>query len=121
MKIDVMPSEICDRWSILQIKKNNFLNVDAEMKTLEPQFEMVMEMNTSAKYYYHILEAINEALWDIEDAKRKCEKDKDFGDHFIDLARSVYIINDERARIKRMIDKLVGSDYFEQKSHGDYL
>ena len=63
------------------------------------------------------LQAVNEALWDIEDAIRCCERDQDFGPRFIELARSVYRNNDRRAAIKRAINDLLGSRLIEEKSY----
>jgi hypothetical protein len=64
--------------------------------------------------------AVNQQLWEIEDAIRDCERQADFGAHFIDLARSVYHRNDERAAIKRRINHACGSDLIEEKSYAAY-
>ena len=66
------------------------------------------------------LKKINQQLWDIEDKIRCKEKLKSFDDEFIQLARSVYITNDERSRIKRRINEMFGSDLIEEKSYADY-
>lgn len=66
------------------------------------------------------LKAVNERLWVIEDDIRICEKKQDFGPEFVRLARSVYVENDERARIKRDINRALGSDLVEEKSYQDY-
>lgn len=66
------------------------------------------------------LEAVNAALWDIEEGKRDCERRGDFGPGFIALARSVYVENDRRAAIKRRINEAVGSDLVEEKSYRPY-
>ena len=63
---------------------------------------------------------VNETLWQIEDDIRDCERAKDFGPRFIELARSVYINNDERAAIKRQINEALGSELVEEKSYSDY-
>ena len=70
---------------------------------------------------YLLLFDINEQLWHIEDGKRDCERRKDFGDKFVELARKVYIKNDERARIKRKINEEYGSSIIEEKSYDKYL
>ena len=63
---------------------------------------------------------VNETLWQIEDDIRDCERAKDFGSRFVELARSVYINNDERAAIKRQINEALGSELVEEKSYADY-
>ena len=66
------------------------------------------------------LKEVNEALWEIEDDIRDCEAAKDYSQKFIDLARAVYITNDERADLKREINMLLGSDIVEEKSYKEY-
>ncbi|MCA1780396.1 MAG: DUF6165 family protein, partial [Xanthomonadaceae bacterium] len=66
------------------------------------------------------LKRINEALWEIEDAIRDCERDSDFGAHFIELARAVYKTNDRRAAVKRAINDALGSTITEEKSYKAY-
>jgi hypothetical protein len=69
---------------------------------------------------YLDLEVVNKELWSIEDDIRECERQKDFGDKFIQLARSVYIKNDRRAEIKKEINLLTNSDIVEEKSYESY-
>ena len=66
------------------------------------------------------LKTVNEALWDIEDDIRDCERAKDFGEEFIRLARAVYITNDKRAALKKEINLLLGSTIVEEKSYAKY-
>ncbi|MBC7136276.1 MAG: hypothetical protein H5U25_11655, partial [Oceanibaculum nanhaiense] len=66
------------------------------------------------------IKKVNEALWEIEDDIRDCERDKDFGPRFVDLARSVYKTNDRRAALKRDINTLLGSELVEEKSYQSY-
>jgi hypothetical protein len=66
------------------------------------------------------LRGVNEQLWDIEDDIRKCEREKDFSQRFIDLARSVYMNNDRRAALKREINIILKSELLEEKSYEDY-
>ena len=66
------------------------------------------------------LQQINEALWEIEDDIRDCERQQDFSETFIKLARAVYVTNDRRANAKRAIDELVGSPIVEEKSYAEY-
>jgi hypothetical protein len=63
------------------------------------------------------LKAVNEALWQVEDDIRRCEREQDFGREFVALARAVYRNNDRRAQLKRLIDELLGSDWKEEKSY----
>ena len=66
------------------------------------------------------LKGVNEALWDIEDEIRVCERNKDFGERFIELARSVYKTNDRRAALKRQVNDLLGSRLIEEKDYKPY-
>lgn len=75
---------------------------------------------TGENELYRRLLTVNKKLWDIEDKIRDCERDKDFGEKFIELARSVYITNDERSRIKKEINKETGSELTEEKSYKEY-
>ena len=77
-------------------------------------------MTEEIQSLYQDLKKINSILWDIEDGKRDCERNKDFGDKFIELARSVYIENDNRSKIKNKINQLSGSNISEVKSYEKY-
>ena len=120
MRIEVANSEILDKFSILEIKESRGLDVSVEKKKLEDSVCALFESYIIG-FYYEILKTINEQLWEIEDAKRDRERRKEFGDEFTDLSRSVYMINDERARIKKMIDLFSESEINEVKSHRSYL
>ena len=74
----------------------------------------------NAKRLFADLKKVNEKLWHIEDKIRDKERDKAFDEEFIELARSIYIINDERSRIKKNINNTFGSELFEEKSYSDY-
>lgn len=121
MYIEVTVSEIFDRLSILDIKKQNGLNVESEYEKMLAIYDSIVSQNRALEYYYPILKIINEQMWAIEDLKRQHEESKNFDVLFIDLSRSIYMINDERARIKRIIDTLANSATFEQKKHREYL
>ncbi len=125
MKIEVSTGEILDKFSILIIKRSNINddakldNVQKEMDELRPIFnELTKDKKIFTKYVD--LAEVNKRLWDIEDEIRECERYKDFGDRFIELARSVYITNDERAKIKKEINLLTNSDIVEEKSYESY-
>lgn len=112
--IPVSVGELIDKITILQIKA--FLSDDEYVhKELE---HLMMSANSlkPLKYEYFIqLREVNEQLWKIEDRLRKLEKEQNFGEEFIKLARSVYITNDKRADIKRKINEEIGSHYKEIK------
>jgi hypothetical protein len=125
MKIEVSTGEILDKFSILVIKRSNINddakldNVQKEMDELRPIFnELTRDKKVFSKYVD--LAEVNKRLWDIEDEIREFERYKDFGDRFIELARSVYITNDERAKIKKEINLLTNSDIVEEKSYESY-
>jgi hypothetical protein len=125
MKIEVSIGEILDKFSILVIKTFNINdhtkldNVRKEMDELRPIFnELTRDKKVLSKYVD--LAEVNKRLWDIEDEIRECERYKDFGDRFIELARSVYITNDERAKIKKEINLLTNSGIVEEKSYESY-
>ena len=79
-----------------------------------------MSINTKLKNFEIKLSKINQTLWDIEDQLREKEREKKFDKNFISLARMVYYKNDERAKIKRMINKSFGSELIEEKSYTQY-
>ena len=125
MKIEVSTGEILDKFSILIIKRSNINddakldNVQKEMDELRPIFnELTRDKKVFSKYVD--LAEVNKRLWDIEDEIREFERYKDFGDRFIELARSVYITNDERAKIKKEINLLTNSGIVEEKSYESY-
>tara|TARA_B100001989_G_scaffold101141_1_gene70763 strand:+ start:925 stop:1293 length:369 start_codon:yes stop_codon:yes gene_type:complete len=114
-KIDVSVGELFDKLSILEIKKAKGLDVDIELRGLTDAYQEYN--NTISRYLYIHLKELNSSLWLIEDAKRKLEKEQNFHDDFIQYARLVYILNDQRARIKRDIDNVWNSEIKEKKSH----
>ena len=112
--IPVSVGELLDKISILEIK-SMFTDDEYVLKELE---ELNQIKNTLTHYLleYEIqLKKVNETLWKIEDQLRKLEKKQRFDDEFIELARSVYITNDERAQIKKEINELTNSNYKEIK------
>ena len=116
MKIEIPVSvgELLDKISILEIK-SLFTDDEYVQKELE---ELNQIKNTLTQYtleYEIQLKKINETLWEIEDKIRQKEKDKEFDNEFIELARSVYITNDKRAELKRKINEETGSHYKEIK------
>lgn len=123
MKIEVSNGEIIDKLTILEIKLENIsdpgkmANIRKEYSTLLPVAGSIIDLND---HLVNELREINHKLWNIEDLIREKESKVDFGPEFIELARSVYINNDERARIKREINRNTGSKLVEEKSYQDY-
>ena len=122
MKIEVSIGEVVDKWTILSIK---ILNIKDEDKLANVNKEKIYLGETIPTEILHDslvdqLLGINLHLWKVEDDIRLCEKEKDFSLRFIELARSVYRINDERARIKKEINIKYGSDFVEEKSYESY-
>jgi len=124
MKIEIPTSlgELYDKYSILEIKRTNIkdesklLNINSELEKLK----VFIDHNSISEELYGELKSINEQLWKIEDDIRECERQKNFGDKFIQLARSVYFTNDKRSEIKKTINVEYGSDIVEEKSYENY-
>ena len=122
MKIEVSNGEILDKISILEIKKarinseEKLVNIEKEWMELWPLYEKLVTTDEVA-WKYAELKSVNEQLWEIEDEIREWEKREHFGDRFIQLARLVYITNDKRARLKKEINLLTGSELMEEKSY----
>jgi hypothetical protein len=126
MKIEVSNGEIADKFSILIIKKSKIKddvklnNIEKEINLIIPIFYECIGKKKEVHDKYLDLEVVNKELWSIEDDIRECERQKDFGDKFIQLARSVYIKNDRRAEIKKEINLLTNSGIVEEKSYESY-
>ena len=124
--IPISWGELFDKITILQIKldkltsKNALNNVGREFKQLQSILIKDFPNSIEAKQLEEELKQINQKLWDIEDNIRDKERNRSFDDEFIQLARSVYIINDERSRIKRKINDIFGSEFVEEKSYSEY-
>ena len=118
--------ELLDKITILQIKFENLTSQDAlnnvarELKQLQSTFFKYCPETIKPKLLEAELKRINQQLWDIEDKIRDKERNKSFDAEFIQLARSVYITNDERSRIKKRINETFGSDLIEEKSYSEY-
>ena len=112
--IPVSVGELLDKISILQIK-SLFTDDEYVQKELE-ELNLIKSTLTQDTLEYEVrLKEVNEKLWKIEDKLRKLEKEQRFDEEFIELARSVYITNDERAEIKRKINEMTNSNYKEIK------
>ena len=123
MKIEVSNGEIVDKLTIIEIKLEKIAD-PAKRVNLENEFRVLDEamaafIDRSNPLYKELL-AVNMELWDIEDRIRDLERRKDFGQEFIDTARSVYFRNDHRSEIKRTINLTTGSGLVEEKSYEKY-
>jgi hypothetical protein len=124
--VPVSWGEVIDKITILEIKarrlgdETKLANVRRELDLLRTVRDREFRGNDRLAELAAALEHINERLWIIEDDIRDCERRKDFGPHFVELARSVYVSNDERAALKRQINELVGSALTEEKSYAAY-
>ena len=129
MKSPLIPiswGELFDKITILQIKSEKILsadslkNIERELKQLKLTFDTTFAENSKALELAEELRRINSKLWDVEDRIREKEKKKVFDNEFIQLARSVYMKNDQRSVIKRKINKAFGSELIEEKSYSKY-
>jgi Family of unknown function (DUF6165) len=124
--LEVSPGELIDKMTILEIKLEK-MSSPQQLANVRREYDLVhrtfAERVASAPALLDLiakLKAANAALWDIEDDIRAHERDKNFGESFVQLARAVYRTNDERAAIKRRINALLNSALVEEKSYSDY-
>ena len=126
VSIEIAPGELIDKITILEIKAERIAdpdkvaNVRIELETLEACRDGAVPSSAELDGLTAQLKEINETLWVIEDDIRDCERDGDFGDKFVELARAVYKTNDRRAAVKRDINTLLGSRLVEEKSYQPY-
>ncbi len=125
-KVPVSWGELLDKITILEIKLKR-IKSEAAIASIRHELDalLAVAVDIEAKYPHlallkQDLRSVNEALWDIEDAIRGKEASKSFDREFIDLARSVYIQNDQRGRLKREINRLVNSEFVEEKQYTVY-
>jgi len=123
MKIEVSNGEIVDKLTIIEIKLKHIKD-EAKLKNLKKEYQVldkaVSQIISKDHDLYKELLNINQQLWDIEDTIRDLERDKDFGQKFIETARAVYFTNDKRSDVKRKINELTGSELIEEKSYQKY-
>ena len=125
-KIPVSYGELIDKITILEVKSENITdkiknrNIARELAMLKDIWQSLPRESGDIETWTTQLKTVNRALWNIEDEIRLKERRKEFDDRFIELARSVYINNDERAAIKSKINAALGSDIVEVKSYSDY-
>ena len=122
MKIEVSIGEVVDKWTILSIKALNITDKDKlkNVFTERNYLNTVIDPEILHDPLTDSLLQVNRSLWKVEDDIRLCERDRDFSLRFIELARSVYRINDERASIKKEINMKYGSEFVEEKSYESY-
>ena len=125
MKIEVSNGELLDKVTILQLKIANIkdseksINVKQEFETLQPYADSLLQSSEVVDLFNNLY-SINQLLWDVEDGLREKEKSHTFDQGFVELARSVYFLNDKRAGIKKQINILTNSNLIEEKSYEQY-
>ncbi len=123
---EISAGELFDKISILEIKlekikdKNNLVELNKEYKILKNAQNSNVEITDKIKKLFKEIKEVNTNLWNIEDKLRICEKNKDYGKNFIELARNVYLNNDKRSIIKLKINKILGSNIKEIKQYVSY-
>ena len=127
MKVEVSNGQLLDKLSILELKLKNIkdnkklINIKNEHGGLSPLCNNLFNnYGNELRSLYAKLSEINAELWKIEDDIRECERNKDFGDEFVRLARAVYFTNDKRSDVKKSINLLTESGFVEEKSYEDY-
>lgn len=126
IQVPISPGELLDKITILQIKSERMddatkiANVKVELDMLLKVWHDSVEQDEIIRSLAAELKSTNETLWDIEDDIRDEERNKRFGDRFIELARSVYVTNDKRAEAKRRVNLHLNSTIIEEKSYQDY-
>ena len=124
--VEVSIGELLDKISILEIKQDKIKNpeklkfINNEHSILKKQFEDNIKTDDKLNGLFQSLKEINANLWVIEDDKRQCEKDKNFGEKFVKLSRDVHFLNDNRAKIKLEINNYTGSVIKEIKEYTSY-
>ena len=123
---EISAGELMDKITILEIKKVKITDpekqviINKELNSLHSTYQTSLTPSPELQEQITKLKTINLTLWDIEEGKRECERQKDFGDSFVQLARSVYIENDNRSKIKAEINRLTNSTISEVKSYKAY-
>ena len=125
--VEVSVGELLDKLSILEIKKEKIKDIEKlkfindEYEILKSEFNKNVKSDTQLTKLFEVLKEINSRLWVIEDDKRLCEKNSDFGDNFVKLSRDVHLLNDNRAKLKLEINNYSGSKIKEIKEYTKYL
>ena len=123
---EISPGELLDKISILEIKlekvkdKNSLEEIKKEHKILKEIQTSSIDITGKIKDLFQSVKNVNIKFWNIEDKLRICEKNKNFDKNFIELARGVYLANDERAELKSKINKILKSNIIEIKQYDNY-
>jgi len=123
---EISIGELLDKISILEIKlakitdKENLKEINKEYNILKEVKNSNINITEKIRHLFYEIKNVNQNLWDIEDKLRICEKNKNFGKDFIELARGVYFNNDKRSKIKSEINKILGSNFKEIKKYAIY-
>jgi hypothetical protein len=122
MQIEVSIGEVVDKWTILSIKALNILDKDKLVNVFKEKnyLNNVIPPEILHDPLVDNLLDVNKMLWNVEDRLRNCEREKLFDEHFVQLARSVYMLNDKRAGFKKELNIKYGSDFVEEKSYRPY-
>ena len=124
--VEVSVGELLDKISILEIKKEKISDpesikfIEKEYLILKEQLNKNIKSDKKLEEFFNNLKKINLKLWSIEDYKRMCEKNSDFGEKFIKLSREIHFLNDDRSKVKLEINKYTGSQIREIKQYTDY-
>ena len=127
IQVPISPGELLDKITILQIKSERIAdpdkvaNVRLELDMLSQVWSAAVTMDDTIAALTSELKSINETLWEIEDDIRDEERNKRFGERFIELARAVYVTNDQRAEAKKKVNLHLNSSIVEEKSYQDYV
>ena len=120
---EISVGELLDKLTILEIKLEKISDKES-LKIIEKEYQILNKMDGVDKNQYKALfdelKSTNRKLWDIENEKRLCEKNSDFGEKFIQVSRDVHFMNDKRAEIKSRINKTFGSNIEEVKEYTKY-
>ncbi len=120
---EISVGELLDKMTILEIKLEKISDKES-LKIIEKEYQILNKMDVVDKNQYKALfdelKSTNRKLWDIENEKRLCEKNSDFGEKFIQVSRDVHFMNDKRAKIKSKINQLSGSNIREVKQYTKY-
>ena len=125
--VEVSVGELLDKLSILEIKKEKIKDpeklkfINDEYEILKSEYDKNVKSGDQLTKLFEVLKEINSRLWVIEDDKRLCEKNSDFGDNFVKLSRDVHLLNDNRAKLKLEINNYTGSKIKEIKEYTKYL
>ena len=126
IQVPVSPGEVLDKITILEIKSermddpDKLANVRRELELLQGTWQQTVDDDETISRIHAELKSINEALWEIEDDIRDKERAREFDNRFVELARSVYVTNDQRANAKKELNIYLGSEIVEEKSYQDY-